>query len=239
MSWFQTLEGLRNKWGRECLVRQADGDRIYDLYLLCNKLNGKIYVGKTSTGTKKRLGQHISLAKNGRGYRLHAALRKYGVDNFGLMFLASTTREAQINEWEKLCIDIFNSHDRELGYNSTLGGDGVNPTEETKEKIRRKATGRKLDEATKHKIRLCQLGRKKPLEVRQKLSQIFKGRPHPEQTESMRLVWQRPGFREHMSEKMKQAWIKRRERKNNGIQRSGNPFRTSVRKRDCPSSRGS
>jgi len=47
------------------------------IYILENKINGKVYVGQTTKSVEKRLYQHIR-AK----YYIGRALRKYGIDNF-------------------------------------------------------------------------------------------------------------------------------------------------------------
>ena len=58
-------------------------------------------------------------------------------------------------EKEKFYIKKFNSMDRSIGYNLTEGGDGTFGrflSEETKEKIRQKALGRKASEEAKKKM---------------------------------------------------------------------------------------
>lgn len=51
------------------------------VYRARNLVNGKTYVGVTKTGLAKRERHHRRLARSGGGYRLHAALRKYGDEN--------------------------------------------------------------------------------------------------------------------------------------------------------------
>lgn len=50
------------------------------VYRATNLVNGKCYIGVTKCGMARRRRQHINLAINGGGYRLHAAIRKYGAD---------------------------------------------------------------------------------------------------------------------------------------------------------------
>ena len=57
------------------------------IYKIVNKINGKVYIGKTIYTTAYRWNQHISAAtsdkeKDDYNYLLHKAIRKYGVDNF-------------------------------------------------------------------------------------------------------------------------------------------------------------
>ena len=52
------------------------------IYLVANKVNGKLYVGKTTQTRNARKKAHEKLAMNGNGFVFHKALRKYGLDNF-------------------------------------------------------------------------------------------------------------------------------------------------------------
>jgi group I intron endonuclease len=52
------------------------------IYLITNNINGKKYVGQTTTPLSYRFTNHKSDARNNRGYYLASAIRKYGEDNF-------------------------------------------------------------------------------------------------------------------------------------------------------------
>ena len=56
-----------------------------EIYLIVNKINGKLYVGQTSINFKKRWTKHINSAVNSPSkgcVSLYRAIRKYGKDNF-------------------------------------------------------------------------------------------------------------------------------------------------------------
>ena len=107
------------------------------VYLIKNNFNGKGYVGITNERyktIKERLSDHIELAhkggkfgRNGRMYALHAAILKYGAENFTIELLEDeylTLEEAQEREqfWiEEL--DTYASHPSRNGYNLTYGGE--------------------------------------------------------------------------------------------------------------------
>lgn len=56
------------------------------IYLIENLINGHKYVGR-SVNIKNRWGQHLREVNKGGGYSIHAALRKYGIENFSFKVL--------------------------------------------------------------------------------------------------------------------------------------------------------
>ena len=88
--------------------------RDHKIYKYTNKVNGKVYVGKTCTSLAKR-------ARRGEGYRgcvyFWNAIQKYGWENFEPEILEEglTPEEATIKEVEY--IEKYNSADCEFGYN--------------------------------------------------------------------------------------------------------------------------
>lgn len=93
---------------------------MYLIYLLKNRINGKIYIGKTNN-LYKRLSAH----KNDRRIITHftKAIDKYGFDNFECIILEENIPKNNIKQKEIFYIDKFNSY-KSNNYNSTIGGDG-------------------------------------------------------------------------------------------------------------------
>lgn len=95
------------------------------IYKFTNKVNGKIYIGQ-SIDVIKRYKRHIYQAfnntKSNKDYKLpfHAAMRKYGKENFTFEILEECPRE-QLNEREQYWISFYDSFKN--GYNATIGGD--------------------------------------------------------------------------------------------------------------------
>lgn len=92
------------------------------IYQIINKVNGKIYVGKTNFSIEKRFKEHCrdAFQPKNENRPLYAAMRKYGVENFYIE-LIEETNEPEIREvyWiEKLA-------SFKTGYNATQGGDGT------------------------------------------------------------------------------------------------------------------
>ena len=101
--------------------------------------NGKHYLGLTERTLEKRKGEHKYYAKNGDTRRIYNALRKYDmVDTFELIEIDTAETLEELCEKEIGYIQMYNSFDKEYGYNMTLGGEGTNGyvfTEEDKQKM--------------------------------------------------------------------------------------------------------
>lgn len=94
------------------------------IYLITNTVNGKRYVGQT-TNTQQRWRQHIHSAKHGSAYPIHAAIRKYGVENFALRIVENVVGDRNnLLSAEVRCIQQYGSL-APNGYNLTSGGEGV------------------------------------------------------------------------------------------------------------------
>lgn len=58
-------------------------DRAVIVYRAVNVVNGHSYIGFTTQGLSRRVQNHRRVAGVGGGWKLHAAIRKYGVDSGG------------------------------------------------------------------------------------------------------------------------------------------------------------
>jgi group I intron endonuclease len=110
---------------------------MFIVYRIINKKNGKSYVGFTSKSLEYRWKEHVYAALNRNShYRLHAAIRKYGVDNFERVVLAETPDgHNALNVLEPHFIIEFDT--RKNGYNTKPGGSnrGWKHTEEACRKM--------------------------------------------------------------------------------------------------------
>jgi len=119
-----------------------------EVYRITNKINGKIYIGITNQGVATRWYKHVSDANSDSTFPIHNAIRKYGKENFQvetIYLLSEDCDYEDLKNYERFWIAHYDSYNREIGYNLTLGGDGTFGrfhSEETKEKIRQKAIGR-------------------------------------------------------------------------------------------------
>ena len=139
------------------------------IYLITNKTNGKIYIGKHSTNK-------LDDGYMGSGKLILKAEQKYGIENFTKDYLAFCDSEETLNYLEKFYIKKYKA--REIGYNLTDGGDGscgYIVKEETKEKNRQSHLGKKCSNETKFKISQSNKGRIKSKEECYKISEGLKG----------------------------------------------------------------
>ena len=93
------------------------------IYKITNKINDKVYIGKTLDTVEKRWKEHCrdSQKKNIKNRPLYSAMNKYGLNNFIIEEIEQCNEEA-LNEREQYWIEYFGSF--KYGYNATLGGDG-------------------------------------------------------------------------------------------------------------------
>lgn len=126
-----------------------------EVYKITNKLTNKVYIGITNQGSGARYRHHWYESRIGEPSPIHRSMAKYGEENFTLEIIDFADTYDELKEKEKYWIKRYNSTDRSIGYNLTEGGDGTfgrMHSEETKEKIRQKALGRKVSEDTKKKM---------------------------------------------------------------------------------------
>ena len=90
------------------------------IYKITNKINNKIYVGKTVTTIANRWLHHLDDYKK-FDWHLYRAMRKYGIENFTIEPIEECLDDI-INEREIYWIEKLDTFKN--GYNSTLGGEG-------------------------------------------------------------------------------------------------------------------
>ena len=140
------------------------------IYLITNKINGKIYIGKHST-------DNLNDGYMGSGIIIKRAIAKDGKENFTKEYLAFCDNEDTLNYLEKFYIKKYKA--KEVGYNLTDGGDGhlgFIMSEETKEKLSKSHKGKHLTE--EHKQKLSEATKKQLVEK----GSPFKGRHHTEES---------------------------------------------------------
>lgn len=98
-------------------------ERLVDIYIITNMINGKQYVGQSVCGYKERFRTHCFLEK---GYKqtiptnVDRAIKKYGSNNFKVELLEQVAFKDR-NEKEKYYIAKYDTYNN--GYNATVGGD--------------------------------------------------------------------------------------------------------------------
>lgn len=106
------------------------------IYIIKNKLNGKVYIGQTIQNPKDRWYRHCAksnISKNEANMHIKRAILKYGKENFSFEVIETCLKE-QLNEREIYWINYYDSYNK--GYNNTLGGSsGTTPLKINKEEF--------------------------------------------------------------------------------------------------------
>ena len=101
---------------------------MFYVYCIKNKLNGKVYVGKSKDAIK-RFRIHLKIAKGGKEkysrkfHAIHAAITKYGIENFSFEILYKTLTESESFELEAKTISHLKENNLPT-YNLSNGGEG-------------------------------------------------------------------------------------------------------------------
>ena len=113
------------------------------IYSITNKLDGKVYYGKSERGEDRWEG-HRSFLRGGyhRNSYLQNAWNKYGEDSFEFNVIL-TCPVSELNQWEMHFIAEAGGCNSDQNYNLTEGGEGGSHSEETKKRISASTSGEK------------------------------------------------------------------------------------------------
>jgi len=94
------------------------------IYKATNKINNKIYIGKTIQTLNNRKKRHLYSSKI-KKYYFYNAINKYGFDNFNWEIIDSASTIKELFDKEIYHIAITSAYtNNDIGYNMTSGGDG-------------------------------------------------------------------------------------------------------------------
>lgn len=108
------------------------------IYKVTNLKNNKVYIGQTINSMEYRKNQHFRDCNRKNYYNnvFHNALKKYDYCDFKWDTICICDNLNQLNLMEELFISVYNSTDRNFGYNLKKGGlNGGKCSDETKRKI--------------------------------------------------------------------------------------------------------
>lgn len=106
---------------------------IIEIYGIYNLVNGKMYIGQTKQGYRKRFTQHKSPTDGSP--LLRKAIAKYGRDNFTCELLDVAYNREDANAKEMAWIGALKTYKKENGYNLSMGGAFGNFNEDTLAKM--------------------------------------------------------------------------------------------------------
>lgn len=172
------------------------------IYKITNLINGDSYIGR-SVNIKRRFMEHKA-PKNGGGKTIHAAIQKYGLENFSFEVLEECPEE-MLDEREVYYIGKLKPK-----YNIASGGrgpTGMRHTDKTKRLLRQKAKTEWDNKSEEEKERIIQENLKGPRighavteETREKLRQKSKGKKQSRETVEKRM--------QTMQKKRESGWKK-------------------------------
>ena len=165
------------------------------IYMVRNKVNGKIYFGKTENNFKTRYSGNIT--KYTHNEHLQNSIKKYGIENFEINEQFDFAyNEDDLLDLEDMYMCIYNTLDKRYGYNKRRSGSKHKGYGKHSEESKRKQSetmkgkyvgekspnyGKPKSEETKRKISETKKGKKYTLspEQRHKLKERTKGEKNP------------------------------------------------------------
>jgi len=142
------------------------------IYKTTNLLNGKIYIGQHQA-------KKFDRKYYGTGYLIIYAIKKYGRDNFYVCIIHKCYKISSLYKEEKKYIKLYNSTNKEIGYNISYGGTafmkGRHQTEKAKKLIGISSKNRVFTEKHRKNLSLSRIGMTFSIEHRKNLSKAKKG----------------------------------------------------------------
>ena len=128
------MEKDKNDIFVEKFERYVEPEKKGIIYRITNKLNNKCYIGQTTTiykknidiGAQERWKEHqiSSLSGKDKCPHFHRAIKKYGAENFILEVLCYCSL-VDLNKYEIQMIFLYDSTNKNFGYNILAGGSGI------------------------------------------------------------------------------------------------------------------
>lgn len=123
------------------------------IYKITNLINNRVYIGQTIGTLDKRFQRHCLKSSNSF---ISKAIRKYGKHNFLVEKLETCISRNHLDDREIYWISYYNSTDRNLGYNRTVGGQNGGLAGEALEKMKigvsRALRGKRKPKKTKEHV---------------------------------------------------------------------------------------
>lgn len=160
-------------------------EKLCGIYEIINVINNKRYIGQ-STNINTRFRSHKNkLRKNQhRNPYLQNAWNKYGEQNFNFHII-KICNDVELDEFEQKYIEIYNTCNREYGYNIDNGGNSnKHLSEETLEKISEARKRENLSEETRKKMSDAAKQRCSTQEWKQYYHNVLSGRELSEETKN-------------------------------------------------------
>lgn len=154
---------------------------IFHIYLLTNKVNGKIYVGQSKDFDQRWRHHKASVRNNKPTQIVHHAMIKYGLDNFIFEVIFSCQTQDDINWAEEYFIKYYDSRNTDKGYNITNGGSVAPKTEEWKQKVSQALMGHLVSQEARDKISIGNTGKIRSEEFKKNVGDFWRDKERSEE----------------------------------------------------------
>ena len=94
------------------------------IYLVRNKADGKIYIGRTTQHLSIRWAGHVHDSKGSATTGLHGAIKRQGPDNFTIEEIEAHSDKRSLMVAERDAIERYHARDPNVGYNLSAGYQG-------------------------------------------------------------------------------------------------------------------
>jgi group I intron endonuclease len=148
------------------------------VYQATNMVNGHRYIGFSARGLAQRADKHRAMARQGRGHHFHAAIRKYGAENFTFELMGDFGDDEELAKLYE--IEAILKYKPE--YNISRGGDGHHVAEESRKKISAANKGRKPSAYALQRSAEARLAKPMTAETKRKISEALTGQTRSKET---------------------------------------------------------
>lgn len=184
------------------------------VYKIRNKINNKVYIGRTIHGFDVRYGK--KWYENTHNIKLLNSIKKYGYKNFEVVKILDVAfSNKELNTKEKHYISIYKSNEKKYGYNITSGGSyeyeeyrkkmshSISNSEKFKKSMQSKEFSDKMSKNLK--LRMENTNMKEIISKTQKESWKTKER-RDKQKKILEERWSNEDYRNNVSNSIKKAW---------------------------------
>ena len=195
------------------------------IYLVRNCVNCKVYVGKVESPKtiEKRWKDHVREGRNLKESRKKAVSKKiwdthlnnaiaiYGEDVWEVKRIDDARNAEELNEKERYWIKMYDSENREKGYNMTEGGEGGTFRDESVEKLRNSINAKYKDNAYRERQKKGVKNKRQESNYREKqMEQVKKRNQNPEYIKKLSTAkkrnWNDKKYRNTKTNLVKQQW---------------------------------
>lgn len=165
-------------------MAESDSKPYGVIYLVTNKVTGKVYIGQTIGPIAARWKGHCNAGKSSR---LWHSIETHGRAAFSVEKIDEALTKQELDELERFYIAAYGATNKDVGYNFERGGAGKPKSKDAVERAAAKLRGRKLPREQVEKMAATKKGRPRTAAEQRVLDlMVEKNRGHKHSDESRR-----------------------------------------------------